>query len=728
MKKFIIIFFIVLGGFFCFPKPVEAENNGVIIDEIFWTGSFISTSDEFMVLKNVSNENINLTGWQITKLNSQDTEELMMTIPEGIIPREGYFLITNSAKDYIFSKGESILNLDPDLIDSDLTLSNEKLQIKIYDGKWNDGRMAIDIAGNGELPLAGDNTTKSSMIRIDESGDGTDVGSWTTNNDSMNLDPSSLEFAKPRNSGKPIIINKTMNNKIFLVADSQILKIVAEATDPDGDSDINEVFADLSSINGSASQQLYDNGLNGDDIANDSIYTFVYYIDKFVGPGVRNIKLIVKDIKELVSTTNLIIEFFQLSDNIYLNEINPHPENGVLNEFIELYNYSDQDINLYGWQLDDIESGGSKPYVLDQQVIKAKSYLSIYHSVSKISLNDDGDEVRLISPNGLEQNKIVYQSAKAGQSYNKTDSGWSWSSTITPNLENIVTQIEPSSADANQTKTTSNQLSLQKYSIRDAKQQKEGTELIVSGTVNVLPNIFSAQYFYIQDEDSGIQIYCNKKDFPNLQVGDLIEVTGELSLPNSGARIKIKDQSQIKIISHEETKISDVPTGNIGEKYEGMLIKIKGIITKTSGNTFYIDDGTGVVKCYIKSFAKIDKPKMKKGMIVELIGIVARSKDIWQVLPRYQDDLKIVSNPLPKIKKIVVKTAKAAESSDDNLVNKEKVLGIQDKAIELKNGLNGNKSLINILENTIIISSVMLIFLLGIKYVGKNNQKSRRNN
>ena len=51
--------------------------------------------------------------------------------------------------------------------------------------------------------------------------------------------------------------------------------------------------------------------------------------------------------------------------------------------------------------------------------------------------------------------------------------------------------------------------------------------------------------------------------------------------------------------------------------------------------------------------------------------------------------------------------------------------GEWDKAVKSNNSFLQDKSLINLLENIIIISSAILIFLLGFKYVGKNNKQSK---
>ena len=150
IKNICLICLLIASGWVFYSQKALAEDADVTINEIFWSGSYISSSDEFIELKNNTDENIDIAGWQITGTNSNGEEFLILTINEGIIPAGGNFLISNSEKDYLYTNGKSIVNIDPDFIDSKLTLGNEHLQIKIYDGKWDDGRYPIDIAGDGD--------------------------------------------------------------------------------------------------------------------------------------------------------------------------------------------------------------------------------------------------------------------------------------------------------------------------------------------------------------------------------------------------------------------------------------------------------------------------------------------------------------------------------------------------------------------------------------------------
>ena len=82
-------------------------------------------------------------------------------------------------------------------------------------------------------------------------------------------------------------------------------------------------------------------------------------------------------------------------------------------EFIELYNAGSLPVRLLGWALDDIEGGGSKPYTLGDTVLPAHGYLVYFRSRTHLALNDTGDAVRLLAPDGRVVNQIAYLKVQA---------------------------------------------------------------------------------------------------------------------------------------------------------------------------------------------------------------------------------------------------------------------------------------------------------------------------
>ena len=202
---------------------------------------------------------------------------------------------------------------------------------------------------------------------------------------------------------------------------------------------------------------------------------------------------------------------------ITINEFIPNPigkdagdeENS--GEWIELYNDSDQIVNISGWQLDD-EDGGSKPFVFPENtLISPKGFLVFSRQTTNIALNNDNDKVRLLLSTEIVFQEVSYEKAKEGLSSALTPQGFVWS-TPTPGLPNIVISEEqaPEYEGSLQSETTS-QLSGNVVLSYDPKDSTKG-----GWTYSTRPKD-------IVEEDLADQRYYN--------LADLEESTGGNSKP-----------------------------------------------------------------------------------------------------------------------------------------------------------------------------------------------------
>lgn len=110
---------------------------------------------------------------------------------------------------------------------------------------------------------------------------------------------------------------------------------------------------------------------------------------------------------------------------IIFKEIMPSPDGpDVENEWIKLYNQNDFDVNLSGWVIKDV-IGRITTYTLNTK-IPGLEYLILSRPETKITLNNDGDGLKLTNPNGEIVDFVNFGKASQGQSYIKTSSGWQW--------------------------------------------------------------------------------------------------------------------------------------------------------------------------------------------------------------------------------------------------------------------------------------------------------------
>ena len=96
---------------------------------------------------------------------------------------------------------------------------------------------------------------------------------------------------------------------------------------------------------------------------------------------------------------------------------------------------------MSGWKIKD-SVGSITIYTFSKETIKAQSYLVLSRPETKITLNNDADALNLIQPNGIVTDTVSYDKASRKQSFNLTNSGWSWSEELTPEAPNIIKQSQ----------------------------------------------------------------------------------------------------------------------------------------------------------------------------------------------------------------------------------------------------------------------------------------------
>jgi len=333
------------------------------------------------------------------------------------------------------------------------------------------------------------------------------------------------------------------------------------------------------------------------------------------------------DENEGYSNSNIIFATTKIeySKAIILNEILPKPKKGTDFEFIELYNASDLVVDVSGWKLDDLLSGGSKPYIIPEgTIINPRSYLVFYKTTTKIALNDSGDNVYLLAPNDEIVSATSYKNAGYDISWNWTGKEWAWSQRMTAAAKNII--IKP--IDKNTPLKTT---------IQRAKKLPKNTLVQVKGIVSVFPGPFGKKIIYIQNQKAGIQIYFYKGNFPKLVLGHFIKIIGKTSSVSGEKRIRISKRSDIVILGKRKIIPLNLATANV-RKYIGMLVRTDGAVVKTAGSTFYLDDGSGKIRVYFKKTTGI-KIKKSKGDYFKITGIVSLTKAGPRILPRFTGDV-----------------------------------------------------------------------------------------
>lgn len=409
----LLIALIAFGALFLLPqKSLAAEKHDVIFYEIAWAGSSRSQdpqSDEWLVLKNRTKSLITVDGWRITKFSSNQ-EKILIDL-KGEIPGDGYYLISH------FDRDNSILDIYPDLkVEKDdgssFSLSNTTFQLKLYKSDTDLSEVnIIDIAGNKGKPLAGSNgKPKASMVRGWPIKNGDQEDAWFTNYSRFNLDSDAKEFATPK-VGVP---NVTLENwpEFGLVGEYFASRITM--FNPD------EVAVSLEE----------DDLVLANDLPSDKTVDVKLFCSKNGVSNVNAVKIINE--KRAIFPIGQELFCYQFADLI-INEVYPAPQSEE-KEWVEIYNPTEIDINLERWMFKD---RSSDIYTFSaQQVVPARGYLQIFPS--DISLNNDGDELELLSPAEEVVDLAEWGKAKKGNSWSKFDDNFKWTLQPTPTAANIL--------------------------------------------------------------------------------------------------------------------------------------------------------------------------------------------------------------------------------------------------------------------------------------------------
>lgn len=395
----------------------SANINDVIINEIAWMGTTESANNEWIELYNPTNQDISLTDWTLKATDGKPDISL-----NGIIPAQEYFLIERT-------DDKSIPDIPANIIRSFGTgLNNDGEYLELRDDK----NTLIDfINGSNKWNDFGDKDTKQTMERI-ETG-------WQT---SQNVG-GTPKASNSSGSSIPAQKDQKIDNDKITASSTPIKKLNNQPPIAKAGSDITALVNQEIILDASQSQDpdmdkltfFWNFGDGASDISAATTHTYTT-------PGQYIATLQVND-KEFSDLDIITINIY--SPSIIISEFMPNPaDSDTENEWIELYNKSEQIANLTNWRIDDQEKG-SKPFIFpENSLIAPHQYLVLRRAITKLSLNNNEDSVRLIYPNGDIASQVTYSNNKK-ENYSVAFDGkdYFWTAISTPGTVNIISNEQP---------------------------------------------------------------------------------------------------------------------------------------------------------------------------------------------------------------------------------------------------------------------------------------------
>lgn len=615
----------------------RADAPSVVINELMWMGSSLSSADEWVELRNTTDQAVDMSGWQLTK-KSGGAEVAMLILPSNsTIPAGGFFVVANYAQ----TSTNSALHILPNFVDTDVALSNSALQVKLYDASHNLVDTADDGVGN---PLAGvfDSAQHqyASMERNPVPGDGAVASSWHAASRAVGFKDAAVEFGTPGSTNS--------NGQPVANAGPDLSGTVGEAVNFDG--------SDSFDPEGQPMRYHWDFG--DGTTSDESTPTHV-----FSTPGTFEARLTVNDgldtdddqiritvdVKAATNTSNSPSSTETTATSpehscrgLTISEIFPNPTGVDSGEFIELVN-GDEEI-MTGACV--VYTSSTRSYTLPVgRVLKPGEFFVLPKTETKLTLNNGGTTVRLVDVDASELDRVTYASAPEGSSWARIATNWLWTIRPTPSEANVhqaapASPARPKANTASSKKAVAPERPIQPVSLRQLQELDSGDRVSIQGVVVAPRDVLGSTLAYIQTDDGGVSI-----SIPNgekaIELGQTITLNGTVRL-KSGRRYVTVAAKSLKVLSAGAPLVPPlIATDDISVDQADQLVQVKGLVSLASGNRIEVDDGSGPTTVYLKSSTGIVRPKVKAGDTVAATGIVSVATSGVRILPRSPADLRV---------------------------------------------------------------------------------------
>ncbi|OGB86776.1 hypothetical protein A3J44_06165 [candidate division WOR-1 bacterium RIFCSPHIGHO2_02_FULL_45_12] len=335
---------------------------------------------------------------------------------------------------------------------------------------------------------------------------------------------------------------------------------------------------------------------------------------------------------------NIIAQIVSYPSTLIFSEVLPNPEgDDAEGEFMEIFNTGSDSIDLADWSVSD----GRRKYQISEDdfldtELAGQKYLVLYREVTGISLNNTGEEqLELYNPLGEKVDTLVLDaSGKEAEAYAWDGQGFAWTEKPTPGAKNKFSSTSEKKTVEKKIITPQTKTVI----LKNIREQELGSVIKTSGTVSVEPDVLGEGVLYLAG--SGIRVVLPKNFDGTLEPGQFLELTGVLSSFHNELQLKVQNPADITVTEDlRELNTHEIKTGDVAEATEGFLVTVSGNLTENAGDNFVLDDGSGPAKVHLMESAGINKPKMKKGELLTVTGLVSQYDENFRILPRYQSDI-----------------------------------------------------------------------------------------
>jgi hypothetical protein len=558
---------------------IENFVSGIVINEILPNPKGDDSEKEFIELKNLNNFDVDLTNWYL-----QDSSNKKFKISSKI-PKNGFLVI--------FRK------------DSKIALNNSNDCVKLFQP---DGTLADSVCYSGEV-------LEDVSFARNEKGE----FEWT-------------EILTPGKENQIKRPNQKPKAQIFvekekILVGEEIYFDASDSFDPDGDK----------------LKFLWD---FGDGNKKEGVYV----LHSFLKPKKYKVTLKVEDERGAFDTASIKIEVIkkekeeknysnEILNKLFISEIFPNPKGKDDQEFIEIFNSSEEEIDISNFILKDKTKREFK--IKEGTKISPKSFLVFWKNETKISLNNDGDEIEFLDSDKSLIDRVFYSKAPENFSLARKDNGeLVWTKIITPGKSNEFSEEIEKKIEKEEKKES---FLIKEVKIEEIKNLNSKEKIKTKGIVSVEPGVFKDNIFYLSG--SGVKVKLNFKEIPEIKLGDELEILGEIFEEEGEKGIEVISSNDIKILEHKSPPApKKLNIEEINENFLSSLIEIKGKITEIKDNFLWLKGDKKEIPIFLMEEIKNNK-KLNKGDTIKVVGILRKISNQFIIFPRKIDDIELIEKP-----------------------------------------------------------------------------------
>ncbi len=256
-----------------------------------------------------------------------------------------------------------------------------------------------------------------------------------------------------------------------------------------------------------------------------------------------------------------------------------------------------------------------------------------FKSETGITLNDDGDAVRLLYPDGSPADEVTYtRDPRQNVAWARVPDGGAWTEAgiPTPGGSNQADPNGPPLGTANPDTA---------LPIASIRPWPDGAWVNISGRVTA-GTIFNKRMIYIQDATGGIALYLGRGDWPtDLPLGQTVSVLGYLRRRSGELQVYVRNFWLVQYGPPDDLAPViplNLTTAQLGESVEGSLVTIQGRVVRLESQAMWLDDGSGATRVFFSAAAGVKRPKVKRGEVWRVTGIVIEHTLARDLAPKYR--------------------------------------------------------------------------------------------